>query len=99
MPPVAANCCEYADPTVPEGKGEVVVMARLVTVIDRDCVAELLVESVTFTVNVEVPVLVAVPDIVIELVVLEPRESPAGNDPEEIDHVNGEEPVALIVVL
>lgn len=84
---------------MPAGSGEVVVIARLVTVIENDCVAEAFVESVTSTVNVEVPVLVGVPEMVTELLVLEPKDSPAGNVPEEMDQVNGEDPFALISVV
>ncbi len=76
-----------------------VVIARLVTVIDSDCVAAEPVESVTFMVNVEVPVLVGVPEMVTELVVLEPNDIPAGNVPEEIDQVKGPVPFAFTVAL
>ena len=75
------------------------VIARLVTVIDSDCVATSPVESVTFMVNVEVPVLVGVPEMVTELVVLEPNDIPAGNVPEEIDQVKGLVPFAFTVAL
>ena len=75
------------------------MIARLVTVIDNDCVAAVPVASVTFTVNVEVPALVGVPEIVTELVVLEPNDNPAGSVPEEIDQVKGEVPFALTVAL
>lgn len=75
------------------------MIARLVTVIDSDCVAAAAVASVTFTVNVEVPVLVGVPEMVTELVVLEPNDSPAGSVPDDIDQVKGEVPFALTVAL
>ncbi|HWF39021.1 MAG TPA: hypothetical protein VG322_10910 [Candidatus Acidoferrales bacterium] len=75
------------------------MIARVVTVIDSDCVAAEPVESVTFTVNVEVPALVGVPEMVTELVVLEPKDSPAGSVPAEMDQVKGELPFALTVAL
>lgn len=81
------------------GSGDVVVIARLVTVIDSDCVAAAPVESVTFMVKVDVPTVVGVPEIVTELVVLEPNDSPAGSVPEETDQVKGELPFAFTVAL
>ena len=75
------------------------VIARLVTVIVSDCVAEAPVESVTLTVNVEVPAAVGIPATVTELVVLDPSDSPAGSVPELIDHVKGEVPFAFTVAL
>lgn len=74
-------------------------IARLVTVIESDCVAAALVASVTFTVKVAVPALVDVPEMVTELVVLEPNDNPAGSVPKEIDQVKGEVPFALTVAL
>ena len=67
--------------------------------IDSDCVAAELVASVTFTVNVDVPALVGVPEMVTELVVLEPNDNPVGSVPEEIDQVKGEDPFAFTVAL
>jgi hypothetical protein len=56
VPPEAANCSLYAVPTVPLGRGEVVVMIRFVTVIvSPDDVAEAPVESVTLIVTGDVP--------------------------------------------
>jgi hypothetical protein len=56
VPPVAVNCSLYAVPTVAFGSGEVVVMAKLVTVIVRpEEVPERPIESVTLIVTGNVP--------------------------------------------
>ena len=100
MPPVAANCTLYAVPPVPAVRGEAVVIARLLTLIDKDADAEALFESVTLIVKLNVPCAVGVPEIRTEFVVLAPRDNPAGRLPDAIDHVNGATPpVASTVAL
>jgi hypothetical protein len=61
----------------------VVMVSALTTSIESWAVAVALLESVTITVNVEVPMVVGVPDISPE----EAGESPTGRLPLVIDHV------------
>jgi len=73
---------------VPEGKGEAVVIARLlIRMLNDEEVADAPAESVTLMVKVNVPCAVGVPEINTELVELDPSESPLGTVPEAIDHV------------
>ena len=64
----------------------------MLIVMVKDADAEAAVESVTWTVKVEDPSAVGVPEIATELVLLEPRDNPAGSEPDVIDHVNGGTP-------
>jgi hypothetical protein len=89
---VAANCRLYVTPPVAAGRGEAVVVARLLTLIDKDADAEALFESVTLIVKLNVPCAVGVPEIGTEFVVLAPRDNPAGRLPDAMDHVNGATP-------
>jgi hypothetical protein len=100
VPPLAANCTLYAVPPVAAGRGDAVLIARLLTLIDKDAEAEALFESVTLIVKLNVPCAVGVPEMSTELVVLVPRDNPAGRLPDAIDHVNGAAPpVASTVAL
>jgi hypothetical protein len=90
VPPVAANVDEYEVPAVPPGREEVVIctaVTEAVTVMLRlavaVCAGEL--ESVTLTVNEEVPAVVGVPLITPEVLSVRP----AGNEPELTDQVYG----------
>jgi len=86
-PPVACKVCEYAVPTVPLGRLEVVIAraAGLMVILSiAVAVCGVLSESATWTVKLEVAALVGVPEIV---PVLAPRESPAGRLPELMFHV------------
>ena len=82
-PPVAFSGCEYAMPTVPAGKEEVVMLkpGALITS-DRGALADTDALSVTLTVKLEDPAAVGVPEIV-----LPERLNPAGSDPAAMDHV------------
>ena len=76
------------------------VIARLLTLIDKDAEAEALFESVTLIVKLNVPCAVGVPEMSTEFVVLVPRDNPAGRLPDAMDHVNGATPpVASTVAL
>ena len=92
VPPVASSPCEYAAPTIPAGNDDVVtVKAGALIVNDRAAVADADALSVTFTVKLDSPAAIGVPDIV-----LPARLSPAGSDPLVTDHVyGGVPPVAL----
>jgi hypothetical protein len=92
VPPVAANWALYAVPTVAAGRGEAVLIARLLTLIDKDADAEVPLESVTLIVKLNVPCAVGVPEIRTEFVVLAPRDNPVGRLPDAMDHVNGATP-------
>jgi hypothetical protein len=94
VPPVALSGCDYAMPTVPGGREDVVrFKAGALIVIDNAAVAETEALSVTLTVKLEGPAIVGVPEIV-----LPDRLKPAGRDPLAIDHVyGGVPPVALSV--
>src|SRR4029077_11793371 len=87
-PPVAFSGCEYARPTVPAGN-EVVVMLKggALIVNDNTAVADRDALSVTFTVKLDEPTAVGVPDIVPP-----ERINPAGSEPLETDHVYGGDP-------
>ena len=84
VPPLAAKVVEYAVPTCPEGTEPVVIVtgvtaAATVTVNDLVAVCAVgVVESVTFTVNVNEPDTVGVPEIVPAV----GRVKPAGKAPE-----------------
>ena len=70
----------YDLPILAFGKGEVVVIvSRALTTIERGCVSDCEMASVTFTVKFEVPVLVGVP----EMVPPEFRARFVGSDPPE----------------
>ena len=91
-PPWAVSVCEYAMPTLPSGSGEVVVMTRVAAliVIESGCVAFVARLSTAWTVKAAVPGLEGVP-------VIDPDEdrfSPAGSDPDAIDHEYGGAPPA-----
>ena len=74
VPPVALSACEYAAPTVPAANDDVVILkAAALIVNDRAAVADADALSVTFTVKLDEPAAVGVPDIV-----LPARLSPAG---------------------
>ena len=84
--------CEYAAPTVPAANDDVVILkAAALIVNDRAAVANADALSVTFTVKLDEPAAVGVPDIV-----LPARLSPVGSDPLVTNHVyGGVPPVAL----
>src|SRR5690348_1064732 len=90
FPPVAVSVCEYADPTDAPGKGAVVVIARFdvaaVMVRAKALLALPVPLSVTCVVNWNVPAAVGVPA---RSPLLEFKEIPAGNAPDETDHVYG----------
>ena len=92
VPPVAFSSCEYATPTVPGGREEVVRFnAGALIVIDNAAVAEPDALSVTLTVKLDEPAVVGVPEIVPP-----ERVNPAGSVPLATDHVyGGDPPVAL----
>ena len=80
---MAASDCEYGVFTVPGGSDVVpTVSAGPLTVMLSDCVAVALAASVTWTVKVEVPAAVGVPEMLAPL-----SESPAGSEPDGIDQV------------
>jgi hypothetical protein len=88
VPPLAVMGFEYAVPTAPEASVALIVNAGgadVVTAIESwtDLVTAGLSASVTFTVNVLVPVAVGVPEI---RPVDEPRVRPAGRLPDVMDH-------------
>ena len=88
VPPFACSDCEYAPPTVTvdDGVNAVIVsgVAATTTVMETDCVCAGLPLSRTLAVKVDTPLAVTVPEIV---PVEGDRERPAGNWPDEIDHV------------
>ena len=92
VPPVALSPCEYGVPTVPAGNDDVVMVKPGALIVnDRLAVADADALSVTFTVKLDEPEVLGVPDIV-----LPARLSPAGSDPLDTDHVYGPvPPVAL----
>ena len=55
-------------------------------------------ESVTMIVKLESTCAVGVPEIVTEVVVLLPSESPAVSEPDSMDHMNGAEPPLAVTV-
>ena len=80
---MAASDCEYGVLTVPGGSEEVLtVSAGPLTVMFSDFVAVAFEASVTWTVKAEVPAAVGVPEMVAPL-----SESPAGSEPDWMDHV------------
>ena len=91
-PPVAASVCEYADPAVPDGKGDAVKIVTGVgagaIVIENAFCAEPEAESLAWTVKLSVPVVCGVP--LISPAVL--SESPPGNDPAATFHEYGAVP-------
>jgi hypothetical protein len=85
IPPLALSVCEYATPTMPAGIGGVVILkAGAVMTIDSAAVADPDALSVTFTLKLEEPAVVGLPEIVPPA-----RLSPAGRDPLATDHVYG----------
>ena len=92
---IAVRAWEYAVPDIPTGSGDAVDMVNASTEIVRSfctcCAGTLL--SVTRTVNVEFPVEVGLP-----LIVAPFRVSPAGSEPETIDHVYGVVPPEAVSV-
>jgi hypothetical protein len=98
VPPTAPSMNEYAVPTMPAGSGDVDVIVSFATIMMlRFAVAVLLSASVTFTVKLELPAVVGVPDIT---PVLEFSDNPAGNVPLLMLHVYGvTPPVAASVVV
>ena len=74
---------------VSAGRLDVVMVTVALTTIDRAFVADAPTLSATFAVKLEVPDAVGVPVIAPDEAV---RDSPAGRDPEEIDHVRGDVP-------
>jgi len=87
VPPVVATVSAYATPTVPLLSVDVVIVrvaGAIVTVYDCDAFSTGDEESETWTVNVDFPVPVGVPETVPLL-----RLKPAGNVPEETVHVYG----------
>jgi hypothetical protein len=96
-PPVACKVVEYALLTMPVGTEVVVIASSGLMVMPSGCVAESAVgaESATFTVNVDAPAVVGVPEIF-------PAASarPAGRDPEATLQVSvPAPPVAASVAL
>jgi hypothetical protein len=83
LPPVAPSVVEYGTPTVAAGSDVVVMTSGGATVIDSDLVVECVAASVTFTVKVDVPALVGVPEMTPALLIA----SPAGSEPIDTDHV------------
>lgn len=92
---IAVRAWEYADPDIPTGSGDTVVMVKASTEIVSSfctcCAGALL--SVTRTVKVEVPVEFGLP-----LIVAPFRDIPAGSEPETIDHVYGVVPPEAVSV-
>ena len=65
-------------------------IVRLLTLmVSDDEVEDAPVESVTLTVNVNVPCADGVPEIVTEFVALAARDNPPGSAPDAIDHAKG----------
>jgi hypothetical protein len=86
VPPVAARFVEYAEPTTETGSVVVLITSggtAGATVMDSDLVVEWVAASVTFTVKVDVPALVGVPEMTPALLIA----SPAGSEPIDTDHV------------
>jgi hypothetical protein len=82
-PPVAARVAAYGAPTAPAGSDVVVIVrAGGATVIESGLVAVLLAESLTWTVKLDVPAVVGVPEMAEPFSV-----SPAGSVPEAIDQM------------
>jgi hypothetical protein len=95
VPPLAFRACEYTLPAVAGGKDDVVTAnGGGATVIDKAEVSVLDPPSVTFTVKLEVPNAVGVPDIVPPA----ERVSPAGKVPAETVQLNGGVPPAALKV-
>jgi hypothetical protein len=97
VPPEAASDCEYGDPTVPSGRGEVVVIVsgggapgRIVMMKLR--LAEPPAASVTPTVKPKIPAVVGVPVIF----PAELRESPFGRVPETSENWYGAFPFEAV---
>ena len=88
VPPFACSDCEYAEPTVTveDGVNAAIVsgVAATTTVIEADCVCTGLPLSWTLAVKVDVPLVVTVPEI---RPVDGAMDKPAGNCPDEMDHV------------
>jgi len=86
VPPVACSTCEYAVPSVPDTRDDVVIVNAFgAMVIDRvaDFVWTGLLLSVAVAVNENVPLAVGVPEIT---PLPDANASPAGRLPEVIDH-------------
>ena len=83
---------------MPDGRGEVVVIARELTTIVSCCEAggSAAEASVTVIVKVELPAAVAFPVICTVPVVLLPRLRPAGSAPAVIDHERGGTPPVAV---
>lgn len=97
VPPVACSVVEYALLSIPVGRVVVEITSRGLTVMSSCWVADIGVgaESATFTVNVDAPAAVGVPEILPEASV-----RPAGNDPEATLQVSvPAPPVAASVAL
>jgi hypothetical protein len=100
VPPVAARVVEYATPACPEGTELVVICtgltaAAIVILSDFAAVFAGDEESLTCTLNDDIPACVGVPLICPVAAV---RFSPAGKDPELIDHVYGAVPPEALKV-
>ena len=88
VPPVTVRFCgAYAAPTVPDESAVAVIVGTdaAAMTICSGCVPERFAASVTFTVKLEVPAVVGVPEIVPLLASVKP----VGSDPALIDHVYG----------
>jgi hypothetical protein len=84
----------YADDTVPPGRLFVVIVSIGAIMILSACVVVLALKSLTFTVKLDVPAVVGVPEITpAELIA-----SPVGKAPAESDHVYGVVPFATCSV-
>jgi hypothetical protein len=94
VPFVAASVCEYGTLTVPDGKGEfVVIVIGGFTVIDNALVVIWELASVTRTVKSDVPDVVGVP-------LITPADDmliPSGNRPETIDQKKGPFPPVTVM--
>jgi hypothetical protein len=91
-PPEAASVCEYADPAVPDGKGDEVKIVTGVgagaIVIENAFCAEPDAESLTWIVKLNAPAVCGVPLISPDVL----SESPPGNDPATTLHEYGAVP-------
>jgi hypothetical protein len=92
-PPVALSPCEYAAPTAPGGNDEVVIVRTgELMASDRMAVVDVEELSVTRTINLAGPTVVAEPYII----PLGLRLRPSGSEPVASDHMyGGDPPVAL----
>jgi hypothetical protein len=89
VPPDAPSDCEYAVPTVPGGREELLMLSAAGPIVsDSPAVVETEALSVTFAVKFEVPAVVGVP----EIVPAADSVSPAGSDPADTVHEYGDVP-------